>query len=324
MALRKEFVALALSAVLIVATYYSPLLKYFIEAVPDFQPANWTAPALGRGDVTFLLASASSLLLLVLTSLMLGFYAVGRFAWMRLFGSREGMDWWSLSGFAWLPLAVVFLMSYLLLVKYSAHLPGGPFAPKTLDAILSALLLLWLESLLLLPVAIPVLEAHAKGIYEVGVYFYCLIGLIALPFAAVLASSFFSAIVATNAGDSHNSFLAFYTVDPHIPHCASHLKALFGLSQLPGSGLFDRPVVPAAARFTLFWFDIEINTILLDVPNSVGCGLTELREIPDAWQLAASVVLFKIFTSIVAVGAIALPIRGRAARKAERAKGETN
>jgi hypothetical protein len=168
-------------------------------------------------------------------------------------------------------------------------------------------------AVIVLPVALPLVQAYATRQPRFGTLVYAVLAILSLPVAATLATQ--ASALVTEAVDVQRTASGArpgpqaFTVDPSPSRCASALAGV-----VPEGIVYDLPLAEAPLEVTyppyfFFWADMSLKAAALDFFEVFECNITNLRHNPNHLLLSSFVFFYRAFVSVIVLAVLALPFR---------------
>jgi len=234
---------------------------------------------------------------------------------------RFAPDWWVL-----LPFFVALALIASDLARKAA--PGGfllggipnPFGDTATFAfglffLIGETGLIWGVGLFLL-VSIPIVQAFRSRAFYWHLYFYGVLGILAMPFGTLameVSLEFVSQMAVTySTGDERVRFTDRYHLEDK-PACTLAIMRSIGLQTFNvHPDHYDyRDYPDYEVALIQIWLENTIGAATLDIPQAFGCGFSQLDYDRDDFPMAMTIVLYRIFVSLVVLGMILRPFRVR-------------
>ncbi len=254
----------------------SPAATWLSRNAPPLVPALGNHEHEHLAPLIVLMMCELAWSVVVLASFLLAGASLWQWLAARTRLQRAKIDWWAIASLAWVPLAATAIGVFVAAVKLWTYWAGAPLPEPLFRTLAFALIDLCLTAFFLVPVVVPVLHVQAGRIFDLGSYAYCLVALLALPFAATMSSAFqvIGDAVINNGGFR---MADFFSLELPSTRCTSAILHGLGIPQY--ASLNDNSAA-GFSTFLFFWIDTDLKTILLDLPDSFGCSLTQLRANP--------------------------------------------
>jgi len=234
---------------------------------------------------------------------------------------RFAPDWWVL-----LPFFVAIALIASDLTRKAA--PGGfllghipnPFGDTATFAfglffLIGETGLIWGVGLFLL-VSIPIIHAFRSRTFYWHLYFYGVLGILAMPFGTLameVSLEFVSQMAVTySTGDDRVLFTDRYHLEDK-PACTLAIMRGVGLQTFTvHPDHYDyRDYPDDEVALIQIWLENTIGAATLDIPQAFGCGFSQIDYDRDDFPMAMTIVLYRIFVSLVVLGMILRPFRAR-------------
>ena len=232
-------------------------------------------------------------------------FAVGRV----LSGRQAKIDWWVMGRV--LPLVIAAVVA-IPLIMYARE-----WTSEWQLAIAEIALVYLCVAVIVLPVALPLVQAYATRQPRFGTLAYAVLAILSLPVAAALATH--ASALATQAIDVQRTVSGAsigphaFSVDAAPSRCASALANVVPegiVTTLPSA---DAPLEKTYPPYFFFWADMTLKAAALDFFEVFACDITNLRHNPDHVLLSSFVFFYRAFISIIVFAVLALFFRRRAA-----------
>jgi hypothetical protein len=223
--------------------------------------------------------------------------ALGR----SLTGRDPGINWWLLGRIIPLGLATA------VIVPLTMRAQSDPTQQNIALAEVATIFLL--VAAIVIPIALPLLQAYVQRLPRFGTALYTLMAILALPVAGALATR--TALVATvniersepaaQLGEIPVVFLQDKTLSDCKQSIAGILPDGFNSQADPLTG--DR----GYRAFFLFWVDMTLKATFLDFFEIFDCGVSDLSNNPKHLLISSFVFIYRAFVELIVLATIALP-----------------
>jgi hypothetical protein len=168
-------------------------------------------------------------------------------------------------------------------------------------------------AVIVMPVALPLVQAYATRQPRLGTLAYAVLAILALPVAATLATQ--ASAMATEmineqrAATGVNIAPQAFWLDESPTRCAETMAQV-----VPDGIVYSLPEANAALAVTyppyfFFWADMTLKAVALDFFEVFDCNVTNLKHNPDHLLLSSFVFFYRAFVSIIVIAVLALPFR---------------
>jgi len=221
-----------------------------------------------------------------------------------LIGRDARINWWTLGRIIPLGLATA------VVVPLTLRAQSNPTESNVALAEVATIFLL--AAAIVIPIALPLLQAYVQRLPRLGTALYTLLAIVALPVAGALATQ--TALVATSniernvpPGTTVNIPVVFLQ-DQRLSDCklsiAEWLPDGFHSVADPMTG--DRGYRP----FFLFWVDMTLKATFLDFFEIFDCGVSDLSNNPRHLLVSSFVFIYRAFVELIVLATLALPFLG--------------
>jgi hypothetical protein len=216
-------------------------------------------------------------------------------------GRDARINWWVIGRIVPLGLAT------LMIIPLTIRAQADPTEQNIALAEVATIFLL--VAAIVIPIALPLLQAYVQRLPRLGTLFYALLAILALPVAGALATR--TALVATVnlersvpagiTGDVPVVFLQAQTLSECKQSVAAYLPDGFGSQPDPDTG--DR----GYRAFYLFWLDMTLKATFLDFFEIFDCGVSDISNNPRHLLISSFVFIYRAFVELIVLATIALP-----------------
>lgn len=243
--------------------------------------------------LAFLFVGVMTLLLPVVHLLL----AFGRV----LSGRPASINWWVVGRALPFVLAVIVLIPFMALARQWT---------REDQLALAEVALIYLScAMIMLPIAMPLIQAYVQRLPRMGTFVYSVIALLALPVAAALATE--ASIITTNSvalpQDYPEGRLNAFTVANQISSCQLAIFRVVPEGMVMDLPPAEAPIVEAYQTYFFFWADMTIKAVFLDFFEVFDCGITTVRHNPDHVMTSSLIFIYRSFVSLIVVAVLALP-----------------
>ncbi len=170
-------------------------------------------------------------------------------------------------------------------------------------------------AVVVLPVALPLVQAYATRQPRAGTLAYAVIAILSLPVAAALATH--ASGLATEAINEQRVATGgepapyAFAIDETPSRCGLALASV-----APDGLVYSVPPANAPLEVTyppyfFFWADMSLKAMALDFFEVFECNITNLKHNPNHLLLSSFVFFYRAFVSIIVLTVLALPFRRR-------------
>jgi hypothetical protein len=193
-----------------------------------------------------------------------------------------------------------------------AYVFAGNWPPQQQFALGQFAIIFLVIAAVMVPIALPLLQAYGEGAHEVGLYVFALLAFLAMPVAAAVTTGVIIQVTASAAAISAEGQEAFAALPPvfaleeRLSPCTRGLTGALENSlvdERPGAG--PTPLLSMGVYF--FWVDMTLKAAFLDFFEAFDCGTTNLKHNPDNLMMSAFVFLYRAFVQLIVLVAIAYP-----------------
>lgn len=217
-----------------------------------------------------------------------------------LMGGESRIDWWVVGRV--LPLAAGLAIALPLTMMARNWTSDEQIAAGETIAMLLVI------AAIILPIALPIIQAYVQGLPRIGTFLYSLLAFLALPVAAALATQavfYVTHQIESSTGFSSGTLPDVFIQDTVLSPCKQDIANV-----LPEGfdGQFD-PVTGDRGypAFFLFWVEMTLKATFLDFFEVFDCGVTNLRNNPANVTISSFVFLYRAFVSLIVLATVALP-----------------
>jgi len=231
--------------------------------------------------------------------------AVGRV----LSGRPARIDWWIMGRITPLVVAAVVAVPLIMFAR--------EWTSEWQLALAEIALVYLCVAVIVLPVALPLVQAYATRQPRFGTLVYAVLAILSFPVAATLATQ--ASALATQAIDVQRTVSGAsigphaFTVDAVPSRCATTLASVVPEGVVTSLPSADAPLEETYPPYFFFWADMTLKAAALDFFEVFECNVTNLRHNPDHLLLSSFVFFYRAFVSVIVLAVLALLFRRRAA-----------
>ena len=216
-------------------------------------------------------------------------------------GRDARINWWVLGRIAPLGLAIAVIVPLTLQAQSN---------PTDQNLALAEVATIFLSvAAIIIPIALPLLQAYVQRLPRLGTALYTLLAIIALPVAGALATQ--TALLATNNIERSVPVGATVVIpvvflqDQKLSDCKASIATV-----LP-DGFHSQADLNSGDRgyraFFLFWVDMTLKATFLDFFEIFDCGVSDLNNNPRHLLISSFVFIYRAFVELIVFATIALP-----------------
>ncbi len=223
--------------------------------------------------------------------------AMGR----ALTGRDAAVNWWVLGRIVPLALATA------VVVPLTLRAQANPTNQNVALAEVATIFLL--VAAIVIPIALPLLQAFVQRLPRLGTALYTLLAILALPVAGALATQ--TALTATSniersvpVGETVTTPVVFLQ-DQILSDCKLSIARVLpdGFHSHADAITGDRGYRP----FFLFWVDMTLKATFLDFFEIFDCGVSDISNNPKHLLISSFVFIYRAFVELIVLATIALP-----------------
>jgi hypothetical protein len=166
-------------------------------------------------------------------------------------------------------------------------------------------LALWGPAILLL-VAIPILHAFRSRSFFWHLYFFGVLGMLAMPFALVSFGTFVereTEILARERPDLYQTSAqpeSRYGLKEFTPACTTALMQALHLRNFSHDHYSQTE--HRSEQIAQLWLNDTFNTATIDIPAAFGCQLSQIEPNPNYLPMALTLAIYRAFVALVMLG----------------------
>jgi len=264
---------------------------------------------------------AAGLAVLCVVAILRGVIEIAAVFGRRGAGAAARPNWWVILPFL---LAITLIVSWLVdrAAEGSLHWGVQPDDfwgdPDTLlfGLFLSAhdsSLALWGPAILLL-VAIPIVHAFRSRSFFWHLYFFGVLGMLAMPFALVSFGTFLEREAETlvrehpaffQTGPWPEGYRGRYGLKEFTPVCTAGLMRTLRLRMFSHDKYSTEEHL--SEQIAQLWLNDTFNTATADIPAAFGCQLSQIEPNPNYLPMALTMAIYRAFVALVMLGMVMRP-----------------
>jgi hypothetical protein len=221
-----------------------------------------------------------------------------------LIGRDSRINWWTLGRI--IPLA----LATAIIVPLTMRARSDPTESNIALAEVATIFLL--VAAIVIPIALPLLQAYVQRLPRLGTALYTLLAIVALPVAGALATQ--TALIATTNIERNVppgttvSIPVVFLQDQQLSDCKASIATWLpdGFRSVPNPVTGDR----GYRAFYLFWVDMTLKATFLDFFEIFDCGVSDLSNNPKHLLISSFVFIYRAFVELIVLATVALPFLG--------------